>query len=159
MKIPVVLKGTNYSTHMIYFACMFLLCCSFCVTSAKSIPSSEETEIAINKLVNKYNINDQSNTKSKDNFLLNLLLSLYKNDKTDTKKSDVASSQRNSRLNVENFYSKNDNDDSNADNSEQKSEGFKRSLRMKMYYNAVMKDDGSFVLIPKDFNRGHYFIG
>jgi hypothetical protein len=35
----------------------------------------------------------------------------------------------------------------------------KRRFKMKVYYDVVVQNDGSVLLIPKDINRGHYFIG
>lgn len=35
----------------------------------------------------------------------------------------------------------------------------KRGLKLKVYYQAIVNDDGSVVLIPKDQNKGHYLIG
>jgi hypothetical protein len=35
----------------------------------------------------------------------------------------------------------------------------KRNFKMRVYYDVKVQNDGSVLLIPKDVNRGHYFIG
>ena len=35
----------------------------------------------------------------------------------------------------------------------------KRSFQIQTYYDAVIQKDGSILLIPKDVNKNHYFIG
>jgi hypothetical protein len=35
----------------------------------------------------------------------------------------------------------------------------KRSFQIQTYYDAVVQKDGSILLIPKDVNKNHYFIG
>lgn len=35
----------------------------------------------------------------------------------------------------------------------------KRSFDIRTYYDALVQNDGSILLIPKDINRNHYFIG
>ena len=35
----------------------------------------------------------------------------------------------------------------------------KRSFQIQTYYDAIIQKDGSILLIPKDVNKNHYFIG
>ncbi len=35
----------------------------------------------------------------------------------------------------------------------------KRSFQIQTYYDAVVQKDGTILLIPKDVNKNHYFIG
>jgi hypothetical protein len=44
-------------------------------------------------------------------------------------------------------------------NSRPFSKGNKRSFQIQTYYDALMQKDGSILLIPKDVNKNHYFIG
>jgi hypothetical protein len=35
----------------------------------------------------------------------------------------------------------------------------KRGIRIQTYYDPLIQKDGSILLIPKDLNQNHYFIG
>ncbi|RNA37718.1 hypothetical protein BpHYR1_052996 [Brachionus plicatilis] len=35
----------------------------------------------------------------------------------------------------------------------------KRAFHIKTYFDALIQDDGSILLVPKDVNKNHYFIG
>jgi hypothetical protein len=36
---------------------------------------------------------------------------------------------------------------------------YKRGFQIQTYYDLLLRNDGSIMLIPKDVNRNHYFIG
>lgn len=35
----------------------------------------------------------------------------------------------------------------------------KRAFHIKTYFDALVQNDGSILLVPKDVNKNHYFIG
>jgi hypothetical protein len=50
-----------------------------------------------------------------------------------------------------------DDDDDSYENL--KEQDTKRGLHMQVYYEPKFMKDGSVLLVPKDKNKGHYFIG
>lgn len=45
------------------------------------------------------------------------------------------------------------------DDSEEYTSKSKRGFQIQTYYDALVQSDGSIILIPKDVNKNHYFIG
>ncbi len=132
-----------------------------------------------NDLVNKYESFDLDNSEiepsyDNSNFIQKLLIPK----KVKVKVDDNSNNNLNELADLVSFKNSNTNNNvnsedlANADNMEnfkRSSRNFKlqsllnnkikRGFQIQTYYDALVQNDGSILLIPKDVNKNHYFIG
>jgi hypothetical protein len=122
---------------------------------------------SINNKLEQYESDDGNNISESTSKLLRKLFSFRKNSYNLDNDEDEDPSDDGYLDLVNNIYDESGNllQPSNKNKSIKKikineiSRKSKRGFQIQTYYDALVQNDGSILLIPKDVNKNHYFIG